>query len=151
MRFVLVDRILELDPSKRIVAEKWIAPDEDYFADHFPGYPVVPGVLLVEMIAQAAGKCLMAGMDKTRWPVLLQVGRATFRKSVSPGSTLRIEATILASNRNTASAEGQIGCNAQRVAETSLVFGFVPKRLLAEGYEDEILKQYLAERAVGAP
>ncbi len=63
MRFLLVDQILELEPVKRIITSKWAAPDEDYFADHFPGYPVVPGVLLLEMIAQSAGKCLMAGMD----------------------------------------------------------------------------------------
>ena len=60
MRFVLVDRIVSLTPGDQITAVRLIRPDEDYFADHFPGFPVVPGVLLTEMMAQTAGKCLDA-------------------------------------------------------------------------------------------
>ena len=58
MRFILIDEILEVNPGKHIRAIKHVAPDEDYFRDHFPGFPVVPGVLLTEMMAQTAGKCL---------------------------------------------------------------------------------------------
>ena len=143
MRFVLVDRILELEPVKRIVTSKRVAPDEDFFADHFPGYPVVPGVLLLEMIAQSAGKCLMAGMDSALWPVLLQVRQANFRKSVLPGASLQIEASILSCNNSTASATGKIYCEREVVAEATLLFGFVQKSLLRPGYQDEILADYL--------
>jgi 3-hydroxyacyl-[acyl-carrier-protein] dehydratase len=146
LRFVLVDKILELDPSRRIVTSKKVAADEDYFADHFPGYPVVPGVLLVEMIAQTAGKCLMAGIDHSLWPVLLQVRQAIFRKSVRPESSLLIEASIESNNQKTASALGNIKCEKQLVAEASLLFGFIPKSFLRDGYEDEILNTYLAEQ-----
>jgi NADH-quinone oxidoreductase subunit N len=60
MRFLLVDRILSLVPGERIEAEREVPQDEDYFQDHFPGFPVVPGVLLTESMGQAAAKCLDA-------------------------------------------------------------------------------------------
>lgn len=123
-----------------------MAADEDYFADHFPGYPVVPGVLLVEMIAQTAGKCLMAGLDPFLWPVLLQIRHANFRKSVVPESQLLIEASIESSNQRTAGATGNIKCQEQVVAEASLLFGFISRSFLQDGYEDGILKAYLAEQ-----
>src|SRR5215475_12319943 len=130
MRFLLVDQILELDPLKRIVTTKKIAPDEDFFADHFPGYPVVPGVLQVEMMAQSAGKCLMAGIDASQWPVLVQVRQANFRKMVLPYSSLRIDAQILSCNTNTATASAKISCENEIVADASLLFGFIQRSLL---------------------
>jgi 3-hydroxyacyl-[acyl-carrier-protein] dehydratase len=145
MRFLLVDRILDLEAGKRIVAEKWVAPDEDYFPDHFPGYPIVPGVLLVEMMAQAGGKCLMAAIDHDQWPILLQITRANFRRQVVPGSTLRIEATIASCNKSTATAQGFIICDGMRVADSTITYGFIAKDLLTVGFQDEILHRYLVE------
>ena len=143
MRFLLVDEILELEPLKRIVTAKEVKRDEDYFADHFPGYPVVPGVLQVEMMAQSAGKCLMAGIDPSLWPVLLQVRQANFRKSVPPASTLRIEAEILSCNKSTASAHAKIRSGDQVVADAGMVFGFIRKDLLQPGFQDEVLAAFL--------
>jgi 3-hydroxyacyl-[acyl-carrier-protein] dehydratase len=142
MRFLLVDRILELEPLKRIVATKYVRPDEDYFPDHFPGYPVMPGVLQIESMAQAAGKCLMAGIESSRWPVLIQVKQANFRKQVLPDSTLRIEADITTCNAHTATAQAKISCDDQTVADATVVFGFIQKGALTPGFEDEVLLEF---------
>jgi 3-hydroxyacyl-[acyl-carrier-protein] dehydratase len=143
MGFRLVDRIIELEPLKRIVASKEVRPDEDYFPDHFPGYPLMPGVLQVESMAQAAGKCLMAAIDVSQWPVLIQVRQANFRKPVAPGSSLRIEAEIQSHTQGTAIAVARIRCQDQLVSDATLVFGFVKKDLLQAGYQDEVLQAYL--------
>jgi 3-hydroxyacyl-[acyl-carrier-protein] dehydratase len=146
MRFLLVDEILELEPLKRIVTTKQVAADEDYFADHFPGYPVVPGVLQVEMMAQSVGKCLMAGIDESQWPVFLQVRQANFRKIVLPRSSLRIEAQILSCNNSTATASAKITCEDQIVSDATIVIGFIQKSLLQPGFQDEVLAAYLQRK-----
>jgi 3-hydroxymyristoyl/3-hydroxydecanoyl-(acyl carrier protein) dehydratase len=66
MRFVMVDRILSMVPGKSIEAIKVMPPSEELFQDHFPGFPVVPGVLLTEMMAQASGKCLYAEVNSSK-------------------------------------------------------------------------------------
>jgi 3-hydroxymyristoyl/3-hydroxydecanoyl-(acyl carrier protein) dehydratase len=103
------------------------------------------------MIAQAAGKCLMASIDRTQWPILLQVNRANFRKAVTPGSTVRIEATIESCNKRTATAQGFIICEGAPVADSSITYGFIAKDLLTADFEDEVLRNYLATQGGGQP
>jgi 3-hydroxyacyl-[acyl-carrier-protein] dehydratase len=146
MRFLLVDEIVELVPGKSIVTRKRIEPDEDYLADHFPGYPIVPGVLQIEMIAQSAGKCLMSGIDRSRWPVLIQVRQANFRKRVLPGAELRIEATIVSATGGTATAMGKIFDADDNVADATLIFGYIDSGLLQGGFQDEVLAAYERRR-----
>jgi acyl-CoA thioesterase FadM len=91
----------------------------------------------------------MAGIDCSQWPILIQITRANFRKSVTPGSTVRIEATVESYNKRTASAQGFITCEGARVADCSLTMGFISKDLLTANFEDEVLRNYLATKDAG--
>ena len=92
MSYVFVDRILECEPGERIVALKALAYNEEFFRDHFPGLPVLPGAMILEGFVQAARQCLAAregGHD--RW-VLHEVAQMRFNRFASPGEVLRLEA-----------------------------------------------------------
>ncbi len=95
--FLLVDRVLELEPKKRIVAIKNVTVNEEYFLGHFPGHPVVPGVLLLEALAQAGGILLLHDMPDREGKLLYFTGieRARFRRPVVPGDQVRLEIEIL--------------------------------------------------------
>ena len=126
MRFILVDRITELDPGAVIVAEKTLSPREELFHDHFPGYPVVPGVLLVEMMAQAAGKCLDAERHSRGKAMLAQIRSALFREWVHPGEVAEIRSTIQSSQDSVATAKCRVQVADRIVCSSDLPFAFVP-------------------------
>ncbi|MBF0177152.1 MAG: 3-hydroxyacyl-ACP dehydratase FabZ [Magnetococcales bacterium] len=96
--FLLIDRIIEAEPGKRIVAIKNVTFNEPHFMGHFPDNPVMPGVLILEAIAQA-GALLACRTDpaaiKGRLVYFMAIDRARFRKPVLPGDQLRIEMTLL--------------------------------------------------------
>jgi 3-hydroxyacyl-[acyl-carrier-protein] dehydratase len=95
--FLLVDRVIELEPGKRIVALKNVTTNEPFFQGHFPGHPVMPGVLIVEALAQASG--LLIGLSETgergdRLFYLAKVDNARFNRPVYPGDQLRLEVQL---------------------------------------------------------
>lgn len=92
MKFVLVDRITELEPGQRIVAQKALTLAEEYLADHFPTFPVLPGVLMLEAMVQASAWLVRATQDFAPALIVLKDARnVTYKSFVSPGQTLTIE------------------------------------------------------------
>lgn len=95
--FLLIDRVLEVERRKKIVAIKNVTINEPFFAGHFPGYPIMPGVLIVEAMAQAGGALLLTEVEDRSNKLIVFTGieKARFRRPVVPGDQLRIEVVTL--------------------------------------------------------
>jgi 3-hydroxymyristoyl/3-hydroxydecanoyl-(acyl carrier protein) dehydratase len=143
VRFILLDRVIALEPGHSIHAVKTMSADEELFLDHFPAFPVVPGVLLVEMMAQAAGKCLHSGDPDRGLAMLGKINSATFRDWVEPDQLLDIFANIMNSRPRFATAVCRIMVGAQLRASAELLFGFVPRNRLAAEYRDPVLDEFM--------
>jgi beta-hydroxyacyl-ACP dehydratase FabZ len=120
--FLLVDRIVELEPE-RIVGIKNVTVNEPFFAGHFPGFPVMPGVLIVEAMAQTAGVLVLKSIpDRASKIVLLaSVDVAKFRRPVRPGDQLRMELTLLKKKASVAKMAGKATVDGQLVAEAEMM------------------------------
>ena len=147
MRFILLDRIVAMKPGRCIHATKTMAVNEELFLDHFPGFPVVPGVLLVEMMAQASAKCLHAEGTDRGYSMLGQVNSATFREWVRPGQLIDIHANVLLSREKFATTECHVAVDKQTRASAKLLFGFVPRDSFAPEYRDLVLEEFLQRSA----
>ena len=147
MRFVLVDRILEMVPGQSIKALKHVDPDEEYFKDHFPGFPIVPGVLLSEMMAQCAGKCLDAETLDRGKAMLARITRADFRHWVQPGQDCILFSKIKKSRPQYATAETWIEVLDIKVCSAELMFSFMPFDTFASDYKDTVLADFLKNRS----
>jgi 3-hydroxyacyl-[acyl-carrier-protein] dehydratase len=112
--FLLIDRVLELKRKERIVALKNVTINEPFFAGHFPGLPIMPGVLIVEAIAQAGGALLLTEVEDREDKVMVFTGieRAKFRRPVSPGDQLRLEVEV----KGWRSVPGMTACRMQGYA-----------------------------------
>jgi 3-hydroxyacyl-[acyl-carrier-protein] dehydratase len=108
--FLLIDRVIEIERKKRIVALKNVTANEPYFPGHFPGYPIMPGVLMVEAIAQAGGALLLTEIPDRNQKLMVFTGieRAKFRKPVTPGDQLRIEVDVLAWRTTAVKMQGNV-------------------------------------------
>lgn len=101
MKFFLIDRIDELIPSQRIVAHKSLSLAEEYLADHFPKFPVMPGVLMLEALTQASAWLIRVSEDFAHSVVLLKEAKTVkYGKFVQPGQTLQLTAAILSQDES---------------------------------------------------
>jgi len=125
--FLMVDRIIEMEPEKRVVGIKNVTANEPFFRGHFPGNPIMPGVLVIEAMAQVGGvlACLSVHgrMDKERQtPVFfMSMDKVKFRKPVVPGDQLRLEADALRTGSSIWKMAGKAFVGDTLVAEAELV------------------------------
>ncbi len=120
--FLLIDRVIEIERKKRIVAIKNVTVNEPFFAGHFPGNPIMPGVLIVEAIAQAGGALVLTEVPDraTKLMVFSGIERARFRKPVVPGDQLRIEVSVLAWRSTAARMEGKVWVDGKLACEATV-------------------------------
>jgi 3-hydroxyacyl-[acyl-carrier-protein] dehydratase len=125
--FQLIDRILDLNiAAKTIVVEAQVPQHNTIFEGHFPGYPIMPGVLLIESMAQTSGWLLLALMKFERMPFLAAVKEAKMRGFVAPGELLTIEATVLHEGSGYAMTEAKIKIGGKVKCNATLTFSHVP-------------------------
>ena len=127
--FLLIDRVLESSRKKRIVAIKNVTINEPFFQGHFPDYAIMPGVLMVEAIAQAGGVLLLPEVPDHEHKLLVFSGidRARFRKAVTPGDQLRIEVDVLNWRPLAARLEGKVYVEGKLVCEATILCAVVPR------------------------
>ena len=107
--FLLIDRVVEIERRQRIVALKNVTINEPFFQGHFPGFPIMPGVLIVEAMAQAGGALLLTEVPDrdSKLMVFTGIEKARFRRPVTPGDQLRIVVEVLAWRSNAVRMEGK--------------------------------------------
>jgi 3-hydroxyacyl-[acyl-carrier-protein] dehydratase len=119
--FLLVDRILELVPGVRVVGQKNVTVNEPYFQGHFPGMPVMPGVLQLEAMAQVGAVMLMTQPEcRGKVPYLMSMDKVKFRRPVQPGDVLRIEVVVLRLRSRMSACQAKILADGQLCAEAEL-------------------------------
>lgn len=127
--FLLVDRVVELVPGKRVVALKNVTFNEPFFPGHFPGAPVMPAVLIVEAMAQAGAVLLLHDMQDRRRRLVYFTGidEARFRRPVVPGDQLRMTLEVLKLRSRTCKMRGLAEVDGQRVAEAEILSALVDR------------------------
>ena len=127
--FLLIDRVVEFERAKRLVAIKNVTINEPFFQGHFPGYPIMPGVLIIEAMAQAGAIIMMheiADREK-KLAVFTGIERAKFRRPVTPGDQLRIEVDVLAFKSRLGRMEAKAFVEGKLACQATLTCQIVPK------------------------
>lgn len=127
--FLLIDRVVEVEPRQRIVALKNVTVNEPHFQGHFPDYPLMPGVLIVEAIAQAGGVLLLDEIPDRddKLMVFTGIDAVKFRRPVTPGDQLRIEVKVLQWRSRAVKMQGTVTVDGKLACEATVMCQLVPR------------------------
>ncbi len=122
--FLLIDYILELEPGKRAVGLKNVSMNEPYFTGHFPNYPVMPGVLIIEALAQVGAVALLSMEDKKgKLALFAGMDKVRFKRQVVPGDQLKMEVVLTKMRTSLGRGEGKAYAGDELAASGELLFG----------------------------
>jgi 3-hydroxyacyl-[acyl-carrier-protein] dehydratase len=132
--FLLVDRVIELTPGERAVGIKNVTANEPFFEGHFPEFPVMPGVLIVEAIAQVGAVAMKAHPDNAgKLALFAGINNVRFKRQVKPGDTLRIEVEMGQVRRNIGTGSGVATVDGEVACKGEFMFAFVPDQTGGDG------------------
>jgi 3-hydroxyacyl-[acyl-carrier-protein] dehydratase len=150
--FHLIDRIVDLNVDERTIAVEAQVPQHNtIFEGHFPGYPLMPGVLLIEAMAQTSGWLLIALTKFERMPFLAAVKEAKMRSFVNPGDLLKIDANVVHEGSGYAITQAKVRVDGQLRCNATITFGIVPfPNPDLRGYMDAMAKRIgFPQQAIG--
>jgi len=125
--FLLVDTVVELEPGRRAVGIKNVTANEDFFQGHFPEYPVMPGVLIIEAIAQVGAVAMLSDPDRAGQIALFAgIDKVRFKRQVKPGDTIRMEVDLCQVRRNIGTGSGVATVDGELACRGEFMFALVP-------------------------
>jgi 3-hydroxyacyl-[acyl-carrier-protein] dehydratase len=142
VRFVFVDRVVAFDPGRSIDTVKNVSSTEDVFVDHFPGYPILPGALIVETFEQAAQLLIGVTHDFARIGRLRSVQRAAFRHFVRPGDQVRVRCATTATTETQWTMSASADVDGRRIASATLALAVVDAVGADKGHADRVRETF---------